>query len=353
MSETGATGLAPLPWHAAALEQVRAWRTSGRMPHALLLHGPPGLGKLDFARLFAQRCLCEEVSAEALPCGRCRGCRLYAAQTHPDLHVVQPEEGKATLAIDQIRELAATLALQPHTAPVKVAVIVPADAMTLAAANALLKTLEEPPGSAVLVLITARPGRLPPTVRSRCQAIRFQAPALEEAIAWLRANAPRPDAPWPELLTAAGGAPLRALELAESGAGDAAARFAADLQGIASGRTDPCEAAMRWAAMEPSLWWDWLQGHVAALVRGRLAAEKSGAHHSAPAGRLPDYVRELDSTALLDYWDALLAAKRHLDGQANPQLVLESLLVPWAHRLVLTAGPTPEGAPRSRDGDGM
>jgi DNA polymerase III subunit delta' len=341
------------PWHAQALAQIQAWRRAARLPHALLLHGPPGLGKLDFTRFFAQLCLCEAATADAPPCGRCRGCRLYVAQTHPDLHVVQPEEGKATLAIDQIRELAATLALQPHTAPVKLAVITPADAMTLQAANALLKTLEEPPGAAVLVLVTSRPSRLPPTIRSRCQALRFQAPAPEEALAWLREHAADASAAWPELLAAAGGAPLRALALAEAGAGDAAARFAADLRGIASGRADPCEVALRWAAAETALWWDWLQGHVARLVRGRLVDEKSGARHSTHADGLPDYGRDLDLTALLDYWDALLAAKRHLDGQANAQLVLESLLIPWAHRLEPPGEGTRERAPRRRDGDGM
>jgi DNA polymerase-3 subunit delta' len=331
-----------LPWHESAWTQILAARAGGRLPHALLLHGPKGLGKERFARQLAALCLCQRSPAGPMPCGSCRGCRLVQAGTHPDLYVVEPLEGKIALSIDQIRELIGDLTLQPHMAALRVAIICPAEAMTPSAANALLKTLEEPAGATLLALVTARPSALPATVRSRCQALRFRAPSSARAQAWLEEQHTG-EKTWVELLELSAGAPLLALTLARSGAGGLVVELERDLQGIAEAQADPLAVATTWAGEDRELWWSWLHTRVAALIRQKTLGENPATGHSAVARALPNYARNLKLTALLDYWDMLLRARPALEtmpaAPANEQErrriepILDSLLIPWAHGL--------------------
>jgi DNA polymerase-3 subunit delta' len=331
-----------LSWHESAWNQVLGARAGGRLPHALLLHGLKGLGKERFARQLAALCLCERAPAGPLPCGACRGCRLVQAGTHPDLYLIEPLEGKVALSIDQIRELIGDLTLQPHMASLKVALIRPAEAMTPSAANALLKTLEEPAGATLLLLVTARPSALPPTVRSRCQAVRFRAPSPARAQAWLEQQEAGEKA-WADLLELAGGAPLVALALARSGAGEQVAELERDLQGIAEAQADPLAVATTWAGEDRELWWSWLHTRVAAFIRQKTLGENPAAGHSTGSRALPNYARNLKLTALLDYWDLLLRARPALETMPSApateqerrrvEPILDSLLVPWAHGL--------------------
>ena len=208
---------APLPWHAAPLRRLLAERAL--FPHALLIHGRPGIGKLAFALNVGLGVLCEAPAVAERPCGACPGCRYAQAGQHPDLLrielVVPDDEGGwkkvENIAIDRIRGLIEFVQLSSHRRIGKVAVICPAERMQAPAANALLKTLEEPPPSTYLLLVTDQPGRLPPTILSRCRRIPAPQPTPGEALAWLAAQGVA-DPALP--LAQAGGAPLRALEVA-------------------------------------------------------------------------------------------------------------------------------------------
>ena len=131
------------PWHDTIWASLTA--RLERLPHALLLQGAVGLGKLSFARRFAATLLCAQPDPETAACGRCHSCQLLAAGNHPDLRQLAPAEDRRGIVIDQIRELGAFFALRPHTSARKVAILAPADSMNLHAANSLLKILEEPP----------------------------------------------------------------------------------------------------------------------------------------------------------------------------------------------------------------
>lgn len=172
----------------SALELLRGMLRSGRVPHALILHGPQGVGKGDIAAAFAMALLCETQRADSDGCGACEGCRLVSAGNHPDLTRItrQPkksvrgkhvEEGdlRSSIVVDQIRELTRLAALKPRRAPRRLFVIDPADRMNVESQNALLKTLEEPPGRTVLLLVASRPHALLPTVRSRSFSVGFAA----------------------------------------------------------------------------------------------------------------------------------------------------------------------------------
>jgi DNA polymerase-3 subunit delta' len=161
----------------AAVDTLRRLLTTGRVPHALLFRGPESVGKASAARLFAAALFCDGEGLEA--CGCCRSCRALASSSHPDFTCVEfekrPSDGelRKEIVIDQIRNLNHLAGVAPRQAPHRLFLIDPADRMNREAQNGLLKTLEEPPGRAVLILVASRPHVLLPTVRSRCFSVGF------------------------------------------------------------------------------------------------------------------------------------------------------------------------------------
>ena len=206
-----------------------AWQGKRGLPSALLLAGPTGLGKTRFAVALAQAALCSARTSENYGCGTCHSCRLFMAAAHPDLRVLEasvPEEaaGEGTapkgsssssrvIGVDRIRELRDFIELSPHLGGRKVVLINPAERLHPSAANALLKTLEEPTPGTLFVLVSARPQQLLPTIRSRCFRLDFRVPSSAQALGWMRQEGiADPQVP----LSHAGGAPLAAAELARS-----------------------------------------------------------------------------------------------------------------------------------------
>jgi DNA polymerase III subunit delta' len=209
-----------LDWHASEFSRLLA--TKAALPHALLLSGPRGIGKLAFARALAQALLCETPAVDAAACGTCTACLWVESGTHPDFRFVEPlpadaqtddEEKKTTIGVNQIRALADFINVSSHRGGPKAIVLHPAEALNANAANALLKNLEEPPPQTIFMLVTHRPHQLLPTIRSRCQHIALSPPPRDAAAAWLAANGVRN----PDLALAhMGNAPLLALEIEES-----------------------------------------------------------------------------------------------------------------------------------------
>ncbi len=219
-----------LTWQEDFAKNWRSRVDQGRKPHAVLLIGPPGVGKRSAAAWMA--CLSLDTAA-------CPDLPAYPLKVpeHPDLRWVSPPEDKQAIGIDQIRGLVAGMALTSYAGSGKVTVVEPANAMTDAAANSLLKTLEEPPGDSLLILIADRVGKLPATIFSRCQRIEFPSPAEAGALEWL--NRLRPGAGWAEALRAAGGAPLAAIAALDNL--ETAAGMARDLNAVGLGNGSPVD----------------------------------------------------------------------------------------------------------------
>ncbi|MGH8308014.1 MAG: DNA polymerase III subunit delta', partial [Gammaproteobacteria bacterium] len=230
----------PLPWQKEIWQRTGAWMTSGKLPHALMITGPAGTGKELFAQAFAALALCRHPES-GRACGQCASCHQFRVGAHPDYHYVTIPEDKTGILVDQIRELAQTLALTSQHNGRKIAVLSPADAMNTNAANSLLKTLEEPSAETLLILVTARPTRLPATVHSRCQVMRIAAPVADTATQWLNNLEARND--WPALLGIAGGGPLMAMQLAQNGLVRERLRFYQMLVELRSSRKNPLTAA--------------------------------------------------------------------------------------------------------------
>lgn len=223
------------PWNEPVLQRFRA--RLERLPHALLVHGAPGVGKLALAERMAQLLLCEHADPVRRPCGQCEACRWLAIGNHPDFRRVEPEaiakqpveaeegeEGTSDasparrtrqpslqIKIEQVRELADFLNLRSHRGRLRIALIHPAEDMNESAANALLKGLEEPPAGAVFILVSHRAARLLPTIRSRCVTMAVPLPPRDVALKWLASEGCKDAERW---LAYAGGAPLRAVEYA-------------------------------------------------------------------------------------------------------------------------------------------
>jgi len=321
----------PLPWHEAPWRAFAAARRAGRMPHALLLWGPAGLGKGLLARRIAAALLCEAPEGEG-PCGRCRACGLVAAGTHPDLTVTAPEEEGRPITVDAVRELGARLALASHGGGWRVAVLEPAERMNVAAANALLKTLEEPGPDTLLVLVSHLPGRLPPTVRSRCQRLRVPVPPAQEALAWLAARTPQagPEA-HEAALAAAHGAPLLAETLLAEGLLELRA---AVLGAWERARRDPVAAgalAADWDRGRLECALGWLEGW--ALDLARLAAGAGAEALGSPdlAARLRGLAEGLDLVRLHRFHERVRRARRLArETQAAVQPLWEDLMLAWS-----------------------
>lgn len=325
-----------LPWQLDAARTALAQRAS--WPHALLVHGPRGIGKHALALNFAQALLCEAPRADGLACGDCAGCRYASAGQHPDfmrleLLLIDPDEGTLatveTIGIDRVRALTEFVQLTSHRRQAKVAVIAPAERMHAAAANALLKTLEEPPPGTFLILVSDQPGRVPATILSRCRKLAAPLPTPAAARAWLAAQGVAA----PDLaLAQAAGAPIDALARADP---DAQSERRFWLTALAqpehlsvpalAGRIDAGGKDRRRARLAQAL--DWLIAWTADLARiaaGDAARQNPDA--TAPLERLATRVAPI---ALFRYHRSLLRQRAMLAHPLQPRLVAEAVLLDY------------------------
>lgn len=293
----------------------------GRMAHAVLLLGPAGTGKRATAVWMAQHRL-GLAGRGPLPV------HPLAVPDHADLHWLCPPEDKHTVGVDQVRTLINEFNLTSYEGGGKVAVIEAAHTMTTNAANSLLKTLEEPPGDALIVLVADRVGRLPATVFSRCQRITFNRPATAESLTWL--DSLRPGNGWSKALAVAGGAPLAAIGALERLSDtDTMAREFAD---IAENREAPLAIAARWAKYEPRFVLDWLCAQVQWCIHSHSG--HSGSVQAGHSLELSDSVlHRIDRRNLFCYLDTINRLRGQAAGSFNVHLTFESLLIDWAEGL--------------------
>lgn len=300
----------PYPWQLDAWAACdRDWR-AGRLPHALLIHGSPDIGKRQFAQALAHRLLCAEPGADGA-CGRCKQCLLLAHGNHPDLTVVAPAEAGKMILVDSIRALADAATQTAQQGGWKVMLIDPAEAMNANSANALLKTLEEPSARTMLMLVSHQPALVLATVRSRCRQLRFPLPAPALVLPWLAARCGEVEPA--QLLRRANGRPLRALALANTGVLSQLTQFEQLLDAVANGDASALAAAERCHKDPAAPLLDGLEAH----LHQRLRATALGG--GTPERRAFWFV------------DRLQDARRRLlaSPNLNRQLLWEELLLDW------------------------
>jgi DNA polymerase-3 subunit delta' len=312
--------------HTRARARLAAAAATGRVPHAILLLGPAGLGKRTLAHAFAARLLCEAPAGDDA-CGSCPQCVRLAAGVHPDLHPVARQEDRRDIRTEQARELVRWLALQPLMATRKVAIVDEAHCLNEHGQNALLKTLEEPPGASVLLLAATTAALMLPTVRSRCQVVRLDPLGTEDVVRVLVAGG-LPVEHARRLAPLAEGCPGRALALEAEGAARARERMLAALPGLTTltaaeigtlahelGR-GACETALSTAvAWYRDLLHTALAGDALALANGDAAAALAAAAARTTPARV---LRQLE---------AVCASLEAVARNANRTLALETMLL--------------------------
>ncbi|SLM63686.1 MULTISPECIES: DNA polymerase III subunit delta' [Dickeya] len=200
------------PWLNVPYRQWLASHQAGRGHHAVLLHAPEGMGEASLVYALGRRLLCRHPEG-GKSCGRCHDCQLMRAGTHPDWHPLVLEKGKQSLGVDQVREVVEQVYQRSRQGGVKIVWLAQAELLTEAAANALLKTLEEPPADSYFLLGCREPGRLLATLRSRCLYHYLDTPDETQAILWLRTRGQSDDVASQTALRLSHGAPLAALAL--------------------------------------------------------------------------------------------------------------------------------------------
>ena len=316
------------PWLQTITDSMAAALSQDRMPHALLLTGLTGVGKLALADYLARQLLCDDLSAAGSPCGRCAACVQYAAGTHPDFFRVEPAEDATMIKVDQVRDLAEKLSLSSHHGGFKVALLAPADTMNINASNSLLKTLEEPSDNTVLLLVTARPAQLPATIRSRCQLLRVEVPAREVALQWLAGQVT--DDQREVYLQLAHGAPLEALRQAEAGLISQRRERFESLLGILDGSRSALAVAQDWNKDEALQGIRWLREWLMDLLRIRLTGQTGSVRSADLEDALAGLARRLESKVMFRQLDSINSLLRLTAGSLNRQLLTEDILLAWA-----------------------
>ena len=266
------------PWLANVEAEFADRLHGGRLAHALLLSGPSDSGKVALAEGFLASALCQENRYPA--CGVCRSCQLVKSGAHPDGHVLTFEENPKTgelrkeLVIDPVRRLTSSLYLTNTISQRKAALIHPVELMNRHTANALLKTLEEPPGEAALILVSDNPARLPATIRSRCQGLDVRLPGRQAALAWLAEQEGVDKVNTESALDAAAGSPLRALRMMEDGGVEDYALLSETLEELRRQTRGAQAALSALSEIDPDRLWSWIS--LRAAEETRRAARGSG-----------------------------------------------------------------------------
>lgn len=325
-----------LPWHTVQWSDWLRQIEAKRLPHAVLINGLPGLGKRHLAELFSQAVLCKGDNHQR-PCGRCKSCQLLIANSHPDLRTIEPEEPGKAIKIAQIRDLVRFLSGTAQQGGWKCVIVEPADAMNNHAANALLKSLEEPPGETSIILVSSVPGRLTATLRSRCRQVPIAPPSRETALTWLE---PRVGKRAGELLDYAHGAPCAALAANEAGRlADRTEIFSALLK-LSQVQASAIDTAKSMQALTELEAMDQILAFLNQIARAKLGSK--GMPDSV-GDEWGEVIERVDKQLLFRYRDKLIHAKSLLLSGANPnkQLLWEELMFDWQALTVARAAPSP------------
>ena len=327
-----------LPWQSEVWNRLMGMRE--RLPHALLVHGRPGIGKLHLAQVLAQSLLCESRSKEGLACGACPACAWFISGNHPDFRLIQPEalapvseeeegaegaeESKKKLSkqikIEQIRELGDFLNVGSHRNGYRVVLIHPAESMNPGAANALLKSLEEPSAGVIFVLVSHQPSKLLPTVRSRCHALPLTLPPRELSLRWLQEQGSEATA---ATLAFAGDAPLEAAELPEEEAQTRRRLF--DLL------SQPANSALSLAdfcqRLQPGQVVDWMLKWTYDLIA--LASSGSPRYNIDRKKELSVLVKSMPLSNLLRFYSSLTTLHAISEHPLNARLFFDDLFIAY------------------------
>jgi len=332
--------------HRSTIASLQIAAARQRLAHAYLFHGEEAIGKRTTALAFAQALLCERTSSdvELDSCGQCRSCHHISVRTHPDYFLVEPDRELATpqIKIEQIREIEQQIVYRPLAADRKVCMIDDADRLTIGAANALLKTLEEPPDHSLFFLITSRPASLPATIRSRCQALRFATPARTdvEAALILKREMPPPDARFLAMISEGrlGEALSTDLKTVRSQQQELVELVSPNFLGSVTNVLTAAESLAKADRVPETL--SWIARWIRDLIIVRLGGDREQLLCVDHVSALERDARQASIDALLDLLRDIEHTQQQATRHLNLQMALENILLRLRDAL-LTSAPQP------------
>ena len=317
------------PWQDSLWQQLAG---RAQHAHAYLLHGPVGIGKRALAERLMARLLCQRPEGlEA--CGQCKSCHLLQAGSHPDNYILEPEEADKAIKVDQVRDLVSFVVQTAQLGGRKVVLIEPVESMNINAANALLKSLEEPSGDTVLLLVSHQPSRLLPTIKSRCVQQACPLPSEALSLQWLAGALPEcSDEERGELLTLAAGSPLAAVSLQAQGAREQRALVVDGVKKLLKQQQSPTQLAESWNAIPLLLLFDWFCDWSSLILRYQLTEDEDGLGLTDMRKVVQYLAQKSNQGKVLTLQDWILAQRQKVLSKANLNrvLLLEALLVQWA-----------------------
>ncbi|HZJ96105.1 MAG TPA: DNA polymerase III subunit delta' [Thiopseudomonas sp.] len=316
------------PWQAALWTSL-AGRT--QQAHAYLLHGPKGSGKRAFAEHFAAFLLCRS-PRELQPCGQCAACKLYAANTHPDLLRLEPEEDSKGILIASVRELIDRIMQTSQQGGRQVVIVEPAEAMTTGSANALLKSLEEPAGATIFLLISHQFSFLLPTIKSRCVLQNCPLPSEQDSLGWLQQqHNDLSEEQCRTLLSLASGSPLNAQKLLDSDVLTIREQVVEGVKQLFKQQSSPSDLAAAWSKIPPELLFDWFCQWAQLLLRYKVTEDEQHLGLSDMRIVIKHVAPRAPLNVLLATQDWLLEHRQKVLQRVplRADLLLEGLLVRW------------------------
>lgn len=318
------------PWQTSNWQNLTSSQENKRLAHGLLLHGPAGIGKKEFAIEFAHWLMCEQPLADK-SCGSCKSCMLIDADSNPDLLTLYPEEKGKSIKVDQVRELIQKVSLTSHSHGYRVIIISPADALNLSASNSLLKMLEEPPENTILILVSDKPSKLMATIRSRTHMVRFDLPSKEQSLQWLnQQNVDKAEL----ALKLSAGAPLAAAEIANDDGLSVRDKLFDNWQELAISQADALESAAMWTkdgfkvlGNQPL---NWVSSWITDMIRHIQGGSIDTMVNLDYAQNLQKLARQVDLKSMYGLLDRLNDTLRLSETPANQLMLIEGLLLHWA-----------------------
>lgn len=312
----------PYPWQSQQWQQIIAqWQ---QLPHGLLFAGHAGLGVDLFAKRVAKALLCQHSASHLDICNDCRSCHWVDAQTHSDLITVSPEEEGKAIKVDSIREAIQQVLQTGHVGQRRVILIAPAEAMNIAASNALLKTLEEPPQGVYLLLMSHHASQLLPTIRSRCQTIQFHPSIDAMTIQWLQAQAPATPH-LDDLLRQHQGLPLQVLQSLRKEQQEMVQKLNENLLALRRGQCSLTELATQCATWPLMQVLEYMMSLTSNMIRMIMLAHSPQTQDAS----LLTLSQGVHLSALYAYYDFLVEQRKMPMNILSQPLMLEAILVNW------------------------
>lgn len=310
------------PWQIKQLKVISKSIDLSRLPHALLFYGLNGLGKYDFAQYVAKIILCTNKLSEGLvhkPCDSCQSCQLVSAANHPDLLNIGLSEKSKVIKVKDLKSWLEPMSLVPMLSNHKVAIINNADKMTMESSNSFLKTLEEPAGDTVFILLSNGEQELLPTIQSRCQTLIFSADNVQKSKQWLASQIAEPNVDFNSLLLMSNGAPLLALQYYNEQLLPIYVDFIDDLLK----QKDAINLSLKWSKKDYTLMLIWWQSVMVDLIKKSLL----------DTDKLNNNLSEISLSAgildLYDFYDNLSLARKMITSNINVRLTLDNLFIEW------------------------